>query len=107
MNVALENTRERFVGSTENGIQSKSLEVDDGSRTIRIGPIMTTCPIEMVEEMPSSTSFLQTGKRITIPSHQSDVGINRHYRVDSPSFIQLTESPVPTAELVRVNFNKL
>lgn len=60
--MALENTRARFDASYSNGIQSAALEVDDGSRTIRIGAIAKDCPIDMIEASPSSTSFLQLGK---------------------------------------------
>lgn len=60
----MENTRPHFDGSAENGVQSKALDVDDGSRTLRVGPVVKSCPIDMVEETPSSTSFLQLSSRI-------------------------------------------
>lgn len=34
---------------------------------MRIGPIPKDCPIDMVEEAPSSTSFLQISSRVKLP----------------------------------------
>lgn len=105
-------------------MQSKSLEVDDGSRTLRIGPIIKDCPIDMIEQNPSSTSFLQitSDTKSLVPpqqifkrpetrkleasiqphDHERETGRMKDDNIDytKVSFLQISESPMKLGEPV-------